>query len=205
MADIDDLVQEFWRSTGDGAVRTSFFPMRRLLEILQKCFNIVCFDNISFFLTAVNLVDKKLQMSTNSLVCYAAQDEIRDKFKMLFDRYRKIFDQSFYESNDLGDILRFLPGVVVQKKPLSVQGMTHLYRIKPDILERLIKSTVMIDSEGAFSSSVSHYILDDYIRDFLLDRDRSQLYYSDLMLQHISICHQNLSSLDGSNAFDLRS
>jgi hypothetical protein len=203
MADIDDLVQEFWRSTGDGAVMTSFFPMRRLLEILQKCFNTVCFDNISFFLTAVNLVSKKLQMSTNSLVCYAAQDQIRDKFKMLFDRYRKIFDQSFYESNDLGDILRFLPGVVVQK-PISVQGMTHLYRIKPDILESLIKSTVMtrIDSAGAFSSSVSHFILDDYIRDFLLDRDRSQLYYCDPMLQHILICRHLLLLLDGSNTLN---
>ena len=49
MTDINDLVQEFWRTSRDGAVRVSFFAMRRLFEILQRCFVIleVCFDIIS--------------------------------------------------------------------------------------------------------------------------------------------------------------
>ena len=49
-----------------------------------------------------------------------------------------MIDQSFSKSKDLGDILRFLPGVVVQKG-LTMEGMTVLYRIKADLLERLIK------------------------------------------------------------------
>jgi hypothetical protein len=44
MSDINDLVQdsEFWTTSNDGA---SFFAMRRLLEILQECFDSleVCF------------------------------------------------------------------------------------------------------------------------------------------------------------------
>ena len=52
MADINDLVQEFWRTSSDGAVGAgseSFFAMRRLFENLQECFVIleVCFDIIS--------------------------------------------------------------------------------------------------------------------------------------------------------------
>ena len=56
MTDINDLVQEFWRSSSDGAVEASFFAMRRLLEILQGCFDIleVCFDIISVIASAVD-------------------------------------------------------------------------------------------------------------------------------------------------------
>ena len=99
-------------------------------------------------------------------------------------------------------MLRLLPGVVVQKH-MSMQGMADLYRIKTDLLERLIKSTIMV--EYPYSNSETHYILDDYLSGFLQDRDRSQLCYCDPMLQHISICRQFLFLLDGSNAFDLQS
>ena len=45
MSNINDLVQEFWRTSSDGAVGASFFAMHRLLEILQRCSDIfnVCF------------------------------------------------------------------------------------------------------------------------------------------------------------------
>ena len=142
---------------------------------------------------------------------YSAQSDLdetkfRAKFKILFDGYRKMFDQSFSKSKDLGGILRFLPGVVVQKH-MSMQGMADLYRIKPDLLERLIKSTIeaLKPSSPSYASRYSRYILDDYLSGFLQDQDRSQLYYCNPMLQHISICRHFLSLLDGSNAFDLQS
>ena len=49
MTDINDLVQEFWRTSCDEAVGANFFAMRRLHEILQKCSDIleVCFVIIS--------------------------------------------------------------------------------------------------------------------------------------------------------------
>ena len=58
MTDIDDLIQEFWRTSSD--VEVSFFAMRRLLEILQECFDDfdVCFDITSVSATAVDLADK---------------------------------------------------------------------------------------------------------------------------------------------------
>ena len=126
--------------------------------------------------------------------------EFRAKFKTLFDGYRKIFDQSLSKSNDLGDLLRFLPGVVVQKR-MSMQGMVDLYRIKPDLLERLIKSTI----EPLKSFPLSDYTLDDYLSGFLQDRDRSQLNYCDPMLQHIYICRHFFSFLDRSNTSDIQS
>ena len=57
MADINDLVQEFWRTSSNGVVGVSFFEMR-LLEILQDCFDIsdVCFKIISVFAIAVYLI-----------------------------------------------------------------------------------------------------------------------------------------------------
>ena len=122
---------------------------------------------------------------------------------MLIDGYRKMFDLSICKSKDLGDMLRLLPGVVVQKV-MSVQGMADLYRIKPDLLERLIKSTIEpLRSFSAHHNPSSPYKLEHYLSGFLQDRDRSQLYYcDDPMLQHISISRCVLSLLDGSNALD---
>ena len=98
----------------------------------------VCFDITAFF---DDLADKNLQKLANpNSGDYSAQStRISSKFKILVDGYRKMFDQSFSNSKDLGDMLKFLPGVVVQKR-LSMQGMVDLYGIKPDLMERLIKS-----------------------------------------------------------------
>ena len=127
-------------------------------------------------------------------------DRIRAKLEILFDAYRKMLDQTLSKSKDIGDILRLLPGVVVQKH-LNMQGMAELYKIKPDLLGRLIKSTI----EPFRSHASGHYILDDYLSSFLQDRGRSQLYYSDPILQHISICRHILSLVVRSNAFDFQS
>jgi hypothetical protein len=153
---------------------------------------------------------------------YSAQSdfneiEFRARFKILLDGYRemfgKIFDQSLSKSKDLGDMLWFLPGVVQMKK-MTMQGMADLYKVKPDLLERLIKSPFEL---LRLSSRVHHlvpfifphwhrdgYILDGYLSIFLQDRDRSQHYYCDPMLQHISICRHFLSLLDGLDAHDLQ-
>ena len=98
-------------------------------------------------------------------------------------------------------MLRLLSGVVVQKE-LSIQGMTDLYGIKPDLLQCLIKSTI---EPLRLRFSTSRYTLDDYLSGFLQDRDRSQHYYCDPMLQHISICRHILSLLAVTNALDLES
>ena len=201
MTNIDDLVQEFWRTSKN--VVPSFYAMRRLLEILHDCFE-VCFDIVSVFATGVDFADKNLQMS-DSWEYSAPSDlvnRIRAKLKKLLDDYRKMFDQSLSKSKDLGDMLRFLPGVVVQND-MSMQGMAKLYRIKPDLLERLIKSTVE-PLRPAHVSPASRYRLDGYLSRFLQDRDRSQHYYCDPILQHISICRHFLSLLDGFNVFDCR-
>ena len=108
-----------------------------------------------------------------------------------------MIDRSFSKSKDLGDILRFLPGVVVQKN-LTMEGMAVLYRIKADLLERLIK--LAFEEKDFYTRG---YMLNGYLSDLLQDRGRSQLYYCDLELQHISICRQLLSLLDRSHDFDL--
>lgn len=87
-------------------------------------------------------------------------------------------------------MLRFLPGFIAQKHT-SMLGMVDLYRIKPDLLERLIESTT-----EPLGPSYLRYILDDYLI-FLQDQDRSQIYYCDPILQHISICRHFLALLDG--------
>ena len=84
-----------------------------------------------------------------------------------------------------------------------MQGMTELYGIKPDLLEFLNKS--IIEPLRLRPSYNSRFTLDDYLSGFLQDRDRSQLYYCDPMLQHISICRQILSLLAGTKALDLES
>ena len=51
MTDINDLVQEFWRTSTDGVDGESIFAMRRLHEILQ-----VCFDIISIFCDFADII-----------------------------------------------------------------------------------------------------------------------------------------------------
>ena len=114
-----------------------------------------------------------------------------------------MIDQSFLKSKDLGDMLRFLPGVAVQKN-LSMQGMADLYRIQPDFVQHL-KSISLLRPSPYYGFQYRGYILDDYLSGFLQDPDRSRLYYCDPELQHISICRQILSLLDRSNVFDLQS
>ena len=123
------------------------------------------------------------------------------KLTILLNGYRKKFDQTFSTSvsKDLGDMLRLLPGVVVQKQ-MSMWGMTVLYGIKPDLLARLIKSITIgpVKKNPSHASFNGRYRLDSYLSRFLQDRNRSHLlgYYCDPMLQHISICRQFLSLLD---------
>ena len=144
-------------------------------------------------------------MLINPTKNYSAEsDRITAKFKILFDGYRKIFDQSLSKSKDFDvilRILRILPGVVVQENHISMLGMADLYRIKPDLLERLINSTSL---EPLRPSGILYprYILDDYLSGFLQDRGRSQIYYCDPILQHISICRHFLSLLDASIVSD---
>ena len=111
--------------------------------------------------------------------------------------YRKIFDQSLSKTRDLGDMLRLLPGVVVQKE-MTMQGMIELYGIK---LESLIKYTTGVTGLLRLNH-FSRYTLDDYLSGFLQDRDRSQHYYRDPMLQHISICRHILSLLDKTESLE---
>ena len=203
MTDINDLVQELWTSSDVGASE-SFFEMRCLLDIFKVCFNI-----IFVFATAVNLDDGNLQELANpdfwdnSAETAQCDLQVHVKFKILFNGYRSMFDQSLSKSKDLGDLLRFLPGCVVVQEDLRKQGMADLYRIKPDLLERFIDLKFMKPSKSMHNDD-TYYKLDGYLCDFLLDRDRSQLYYCDPMLQHISICrHLLLSILDGSNSFDV--
>ena len=126
---------------------------------------------------SANLNSRHYAVYSHLSVALPDHDRIRAKFKILLVGYRKMLDQSFSKSKYLGDFLRFLPGVVVQK-PMSMRGMADLYKIEPDLFERLIKSTIEpLRLHGVFPNS--RYILDGYLSGFLQDRDRSQLYYCD--------------------------
>ena len=57
MTDINNLVQEFWRTSSDGAIEASFFAMRRLHEILEQCLE-VCFKYYYFRFVTADLADK---------------------------------------------------------------------------------------------------------------------------------------------------
>ena len=188
MTDINDLVQEFpsWTTSNEGAYGESLFEMRRLYKILEEYLEVSLL--VTFLRLPFDLADYYSSQS------YLDETESRAKFIILLDGFRKMFDQSIFKSKDLGRMLMLLPGVVVQKE-LSTQGMAVLYGIKSDLLECLIKSTLRLGSNYTLT-----YIMDDYLSGFLQDKDRSQLYYCDPMLQHISICRHMLSLQDGTNA-----
>ena len=54
------------------------------------------------------------------------------------------------------------------------------------VWDRLVKSSIELLKLLSYSR---YYKSDDYLSGFLQDWDRSQLYYCDPILQHISICH----------------
>jgi len=82
MTDINDLVQDFWRTSSHGTDGESFLAMRHLFEILQECFHV--FERQA----------KPNDSPVNS--GHLDETKIRTKFNMLFDEYRKMFDQSFW-------------------------------------------------------------------------------------------------------------
>ena len=75
MADINDLLQEFWNSS-NGAVGTSFFAMRSscLLGILHKCFNslelevTVCFCHDYSFLRLLSTLLITMYRQTPTII-----------------------------------------------------------------------------------------------------------------------------------------
>ena len=123
-------------------------------------------------------------------------EEFSDRFEIMFDGYRKMIDRSFSKSSD---ILRFLPGVLVQKG-LTMEGMAVLYKVEADFFERQIK----IAFELTDDVDISDYMLEGRLSDLLQDRDCSLLYYRDHELLHIFICRQLLSLLDRFRDFDLK-
>ena len=205
MTDINDLVKEFWRISSDGTVEASFFAMRCLFEILQTCFHDleVCF--VSVFVTAVDLADKIYRSRIPGIIppSPTLTTVSEPNLRYCFMGIERCLISHFLNPKIWGDILRYLPGVVVQKY-MSKQGMADLYRINLDLLERHIISTIdPLRPLRAFPNF--NYRLNTYLSGSLQDRDRSQLYYCDPMLQHISICRHFLSFLDGSNALVLQS
>ena len=56
MTDINDLVQEFWRTSSIRDIGASFVAMRRLFEILETCSEVCVI--ISVFATTVGLANK---------------------------------------------------------------------------------------------------------------------------------------------------
>jgi hypothetical protein len=92
------------------------------------------------------LAYKSLQTKPTQLNFDGTDLRVRAKLEMLIEGYRKMLDLLFSKSKDLGDMLRFLPGIVVQKdmsmKGMPVTPMADLYRIEPDLLERLVKCTM---------------------------------------------------------------
>ena len=94
-------------------------------------------------------------------------------------------------------MLRVLPsGVLVQKKHIRLKEMANLYGINLNLLEQLIKSQFEPLKSSFSSDYIIMYKLDDYLSGFLLDPNRSRLYYCDPILQHISICRHFLSLLN---------
>ena len=72
MTDINNLLQEFWRTSSDA--EPSFFAMRCLLDILQRCLDNldVCFYTISVIATATDFADKTLNLGL--LKCHCGQN-----------------------------------------------------------------------------------------------------------------------------------
>jgi len=77
MADINDLVQDFWRTLSDGADGESYFAMRRLLEILQDCY----------------FLERNDSKSRDYFIDHE-RNKFGAKFKILLDEYRKMYDRS---------------------------------------------------------------------------------------------------------------
>ncbi|KAF8816521.1 hypothetical protein BYT27DRAFT_7182095 [Phlegmacium glaucopus] len=113
------------------------------------------------------------------------------EFSRVYHGYQMMLRQSFTESNDIGDLSRFLPGVLVQKA-LSMQGMADLYSVKVDLLHRLFEPFARV--------GLSDYMLLDHLSAFFM---HSHHPYSSL--HHVLICRQFLFLLDGSNVPDLQS
>ncbi|KAF8801464.1 hypothetical protein BYT27DRAFT_7147456 [Phlegmacium glaucopus] len=162
MTNINELTQEFWKISNSGAVDVFFPAMFCLMRILKK-----------------DVKETKSDLGATD-----------DEFLRAYHEYQKILDRSFTESRDIGDLLRFLPGVMVQKG-LSMQGMADLYSVKMDLLHRLFEPFARV--------GLPFYELQGCLSTHLMR------YHPHYRLHHVLTCCQFLSLFDGSNARGLQS
>ena len=136
-----------WCKSSGGPQATRMYLSLQCVVSMKFCIGVLIIWMCVFWICYCSWLtaDKNLQMSVNtnphryavysSLPAYPdylplldVGDQIRTNFKILFEGYRKMFDQSFSNSKDLGGILRFLPGVVVQKH-MNMQGWVTYTRL----------------------------------------------------------------------------
>jgi len=212
MTDINDLMQDFWKISSGGAVDVFFPAMRCLMWVLNVYQDRVADSRMPWSIAmenpdrlhAIPGTGSVLELDPDWILSETESDResleaTENEFLGLYQKIQKMLDRSLTKSSDISDLLRFLPGIVVQKG-LTMQGMANLYRVKMDILDRLSKSTF----EPFTKLGQSSYVLQDYLSDFLRDRDRSHHRYCDPMRHHVLICRQFLSLLDGSDVSDLQ-
>ena len=99
MVYINDLVQEFWRTSSDEAIGAPFFAMRRLFEILQEYLemcNTMCSLIVSVFVTPVDLADKNLQLPNSWHHSTQHQENVPFFFGIFVSR-RGVFDIFVFE------------------------------------------------------------------------------------------------------------
>jgi hypothetical protein len=134
MRGVSNLLRQFRNISSNRAIEVSFTATHLLLHILQ-----VRFDDLFVLRLLLTKHDQHLYRypdQTDSAHSIA-------NFKALIDGYQKMLDQSlifaFSKPRGIRDLLRFLPGVVVQKG-LTMQGMADLYGVNMGVLVPLIMS-----------------------------------------------------------------
>ena len=198
MTEVNGLLREFCNISSNREIEVSFTATHLLLNILRVRFDVV-------------FVVRLLLTKHDQHLLYRYPDQTDSahsiaNFKALFDGYQKMLDQSlifvFSKPGGIRDLLRFLPGIVVQKG-LTMQGMADLYGVDMDVLKPLITSNNDLLSSSNNRLGSDHR-LTDYVGGFLQDQSRSQLCYCDPISHHIFICRHFLSLL-GSNPSHLKS
>ncbi|KAF8162767.1 hypothetical protein B0H34DRAFT_692893 [Crassisporium funariophilum] len=119
------------------------------------------------------------------------------RYSKVFYNYRTILDEcyhaAFSASSDMDDLIKSLPGILVQRLEMPLQGIADVFAVDLHLAKDLLDRNRQFI--GIFKPAPGHFALNVLVSEYLRDASRCGMHYHDPLLHHIAICRRYLSVL----------
>ncbi|KAF8150920.1 hypothetical protein B0H34DRAFT_156525 [Crassisporium funariophilum] len=116
----------------------------------------------------------------------------------VFYNYRTILDEcyhaAFSASSGMDDLIKSLPGILVQRVGMPLQGIADVFAVDPHLAKNLLDRNLQFISIR-HEPAPDHFVLNQLVSEYLEDASRCGMHYHDPLPYNIAICRRYLSVL----------